>query len=99
MSFGRIETQAGFGQNVLTGFKSGQSHGTVKVRPGTDNHGIDIRVSNEILPMLKRFRDAMLSSNGSRRLGPSIADRDDFDIGNRSKPGNMPGFHVSAGAD
>jgi hypothetical protein len=71
----------------------------MKVRPGADDHGIDVRVGNEILPVVKRFRDAVLSSNGSRRLGPAIADRDDFDVSNRPKSRYVPGLRVGAGAD
>jgi hypothetical protein len=99
MGFGGRHGHAGFGQDVLAGREGADRDGAMQVRPGTDDDRIHVRIGDQVLPLVKRPGNAELPSRSGCRLGPTVADRHDFDAANGLEARDVPEAGVTPGAD
>ncbi len=82
MGFSGVEAEPGLREHMFPGFQGGQRDRAMKVRPGADHHGVDVRIGHQVLPMLIGLGDAELSCRSGRRSRPAIAHCYDLDIFN-----------------
>ena len=65
---------------MLAGVQGGQRDRAVQVGPGADDDGVEVRIGDQVLPVLEDLRDAVLSGDGLGRGRPPVADGDDVHV-------------------
>ena len=71
----------------------------MQVRPGANDHGVNVTVGDEVLPAVEGAGDAEFAGGGGRRLRPPVAHGHDLDASDSPQAGDVPEAHVAPGPD
>ena len=95
----RVARHPGFRENVFPGCQRRTGDLAVKVGPGADADGIDLRIGDQFVPARKSLRDAEFFRSAGRRFGRAIGDPDKLDVRKSAETGHVSLARIFACAD
>ena len=95
---GQVARHARLAKHMLAGLERRDGDSRVHIRRGADPNDIDLRVVNDLAPVVAHARDAEFRRESLRRFAAPVADGDDFNTWNRPQPRHVPLAHDPAGA-
>jgi hypothetical protein len=88
--FRDIASHPRFAQHMLASRQGRAGHFRMQVGPRADDHGVDLIVGDQGLPIGIASGDAEFVRNALGRFGSSIGDANHFDTRDGSQTGNVP---------